>query len=263
MEAASSDLVTVKPAMQPGVVNQELIDKLGGILSIGNASARNPQWQTVLTAMRAKDALAIKELFRAKAKDGRHLDSEFEAFCHRWGQLDGPAAAQNIVGEYAGKEQIVAKVMQGWGSRDADAALAWASQQPGISQGTSIGAIVEGLASGGPAKPKPSSWQIPEMPLLKSSMAHAAFMVAQEGLSGTLPWFEQIASGDSPDKFKTAKPRNVAQDRQSKHRLEPSHPTGAAVCRPSLAALYCRGPNRPGLLGQDPIPASRGTARMP
>ncbi len=205
LEAASSDLVTVKSAMQPGVVNQELIDKLGAILSIGDASVRSPQWQTVLTAMRAEDALAIKELFRAKAKDGRHFDSEFEAFCHRWGQLDGPAAAQNIVGEYAGKGQIVAKVMQGWGSRDADAALAWARQQPGISQDTSIGAIVEGLGQ----------WRAREAEafiLANSRNAvferlHgriAAFMVAQEGLSGTLPWFDQIASGDSPDKFKRA-----------------------------------------------------------
>ena len=203
LEAASSDLVTVKSAMQPGVVNQELIDKLGGILSIGDASARSPQWQTVLTAMRAEDASAIKELFRAKAKDGRHFDSEFEAFCHRWGQLDGPAAAKSIVGEYAGKEQIVTKVMQGWGSRDAGAALAWASQQPGISQGTSIGAIVEGLGQRRVREAEALILANPGNPAFERIQGRiAVLMVAQEGLSGTLPWFDQIAGGDSPDKFK-------------------------------------------------------------
>ena len=205
LEAASSDLVTVKAATQPGVVNQKLIDKLGAILSLGDASVRGPQWQTVLTAMRAEDAAAVKELFRAKAKDGRHFDSEFEAFCHRWGQVDGAAAAQSIVAEYAGKEQIVRKVMSGWGSRDAAAALAWASQQPGISQGINNSAIVEGLGQRSAREAETLILAHPEKPAFERIQGRiAAMKVAQEGLSGALPWFDQIASGDSPDKFKQA-----------------------------------------------------------
>ena len=264
LDAASADLAAVRAAMQPGVVNQVLIDKLGGILSIGDASARSPQWQTVLTAMRAEDASAIKELFRAKAKDGRHFDSEFEAFCHRWGQLDGPAAAKSIVGEYAGKEQIVTKVMQGWGSRDAGAALAWASQQPGISQGTSIGAIVEGLGQRRVREAEALILANPGNPAFERIQGRiAALMVAQEGLSGTLPWFDQIAGGDSPDKFKKANLETLLkianQSTDSSQAIQLARQYADRAWLPSAAG------DQIGLayLGQDPASSLGEIAKMP
>jgi hypothetical protein len=203
LDAVSPDLAAVRTAAQPGVVNQVLIDKLEAILSLGDPSIRNPQWQTVLTAMRAVDAVAIKELFRAKAREGRHFESEFEAFCHRWGQLDGAVAAPVIVSEYAGKESVVSKVMQGWGSRDTRAALAWVDQQQGISKGISLGAIVEGLGHRSPSDAEALILANPGNPDLQRFQGRVAAMkVAQEGLAGALPWFDQIASSGSPDKYK-------------------------------------------------------------
>ncbi len=203
LDAASLDIAAIRTAVQPGTVNQVLIDKLEAILSLGDPSIRNPQWQTVLTAMRAEDAMAIKELFRAKAKEGRHFESEFEAFCHRWGQLDGAVAAPIIVSEYAGKEQIVIRVMQGWGSRDAPAALAWVDQQPGINKGINTGAIVEGLGQRSPSDAESlilANFGNPDLERFQGRIA--AMKVAQEGLGGALPWFDQTASAGLPDKYK-------------------------------------------------------------
>ncbi len=203
LDAASSDLAAVRTAAQPGLVNQVLIDTLDAILSLGDPSIRNPQWQTVLTAMRAGDAMAIKELFRVKAREGRYFESEFEAFCHRWGQLDGAVAAPIIVSEFAGKESIVSKVMQGWGSLDAVAALSWVDQQPGSSRSMNTGAIVEGLGHRNPRDAETLILANPGNPDLQRFQGRVAAMkVAQEGLAGALPWFDQIASSGSPDNYK-------------------------------------------------------------
>ena len=263
-EAASGDLLEIKAAMQPGVVNQLLIDKLDAVLSLSDPSVRNPRWQTVLTAMRAEDAAAVKALFHAKAKDGRHFDSEFEAFCHRWGQVDGPAAAQSIVSEYAGKESIVRKVMNGWGSQDAAAALAWINNQSRFNKGAHLNAIVEGLGQRSASAAEAFMLAHAENPAFEEIQGRlAAMKVAEAGLSGALPWFDHIASGGSPDKFKQAnlgtllKITNQATDSSQSIQLVRKYADRAwlpASAGDVIGLAY---------LGEDPAASLDGIGKMP
>lgn len=264
LAGAMADLEEIASSASPGQTNPALLAKLDAILSFPGANVRQAHWQTLLTAMRAEDAAAVHELFRAKARDGRHFDREFETFCHRWGQLHGTAAAQTIVSTYAGTDNIVSHVLMGWGSRDAIAALAWADQQPGLAAEKATSAIVKGLGQKSAREAESlvlANWN--SKPFVNIRREVAAMHVAEKGFSGTLPWFEQIAGSGSPDKFKVEsletllKIANKGQD------------AGKAI---QLARQYAGQPWLPmeagnqigfSYIGEDPMASLNALAQLP
>jgi len=71
LDAITSDVAAVRAAMQPGVVNEVLLDKLKTVLDPTDKYRRIATWQALMSEMRPEDALAVEAILDELEKEGR------------------------------------------------------------------------------------------------------------------------------------------------------------------------------------------------
>lgn len=206
LDAASADLTAVRAAMQPGVVNQVLLDKLQEVLNIPDKFQRAATWQGLMNEMRPEDALAVRDIFSGLNEEGRRSAQEFQSFLHQWGRIDGATAAPTL-GEALFEDGKLLGVMVGWGERDPHAALTWLKSQHAEFSGCNLvlSGVLEGMAATDPGAAETMLMENANNPEFKNILGRlAGIRVEQGGLAAALNWFSQLAATPGPDSFKEA-----------------------------------------------------------
>lgn len=203
LDAAAADVAAVRAAMQPGVVNQVLIDKLENVLNLTDRFQRLASWQGLMTEMQPEDAPLVRGIFRERDKEGRWAAEELKIFLHQWGSIDGSAAATAISKE--GKDdEYLPDIMSGWGKLNAEEALAWLKSRESIgADAEALLSIYKGLAS--------ISLEAGESFLMAHSNDLAfrniipeasTTRVNQQGIHQARNWFKQVEQSSAPEIYK-------------------------------------------------------------
>ena len=152
-----------------------------------------------LDSLTAAEAPAVQQLIHDLNREGLQLPEEWEAFIHRWGELDGGAAAQHALSK-SGEPWVgrgLMTIMSGWASKDPAAAAAWLNahgDNPHFDQ--AMQGIVSGMAETDPAAATQVALSsLPEgnRPMASSLMEQLAESVVRTGKNpAMLEWFEAL-----------------------------------------------------------------------
>ena len=204
LDAAIADVAAVRAAMEPGVMNQVLMDKLKATLDLQDVPHQRSRWQALITEMKREDVLAVQSIFLERRKNGQFDDRNiYDSFVHHWGMIDGPAAAASSAASI--EEGYMQTIMSGWAKKNAGQAKDWLEAQdfnPYLYNQCFRG-IVDGLFEIDPGAAE-------ALLLLRGSDARLQDFLSnaiqkrqgREGFESTKEWFSKIASRDAPDAFK-------------------------------------------------------------
>ena len=238
LDAASADLAAVRAAVQPGVVNQVLLEKLKAILELPDENQRTPRWQSLITAMRPEDAEAMQELFYSLHKEGRWFDPEFLAFAIQWGRVDGAHAV--LMG--SDQQSDIYGVMVGWAQEDAAGATAWLMnpQNFAVYLPSAASGLFQGIAAVDPGAAEALVIANAGNPRFESILYSLAQMkISQMGLAGAETWFDQLAQKPVPDALKLKSFETLQEARWRQHKLGLlDTPAGASLPERHMAAPW-------------------------
>jgi hypothetical protein len=102
-------------------------EKFWTTLTIGDDRERQAAWFTMLSSLTATNAPEIRELFRKMDAHGRWFVPEWDAFWSRWGEVDGPAALEEVkaTGSADYQPTLAEKILKGWATKDPQGAKGW------------------------------------------------------------------------------------------------------------------------------------------
>lgn len=222
LDAAAADVAAVRLAMQPGMVNQVLLDKLEAVLRLHDESVRLTRWRALMETMRKEDAPAVLALWRKEFTGGRKTEGVEDLFWHQWGRLNGSHAVDLAWKDYG--ETAATNVLAGWACVQPEAALAWMTQNGGkVGRPAAIKTMVSAMAADSPASAIQFIRAHVEEPDFKESLGlEMDFAVRERGLAVAASSFEEIARSSLPDNYKKANLYNLAGHfQQASHWSEP------------------------------------------
>lgn len=204
LEAASADVAAVRAAMQPGVINNALIDKLRAALELQDVSHKHSRWQALIAEMKREDVLAVQSIFLERRKNGQFDDRTlYDSFVHRWGMIDGPAAAASSAASV--EEGYNQTIMSGWAKKNAAQAKDWLEAQdfnPYL-YNQYLRGIVDGLFVIDPDAAEALLLSRGSDARLHDFLSNAIQKrQGREGFESAKKWFSEIASREAPDAFK-------------------------------------------------------------